>query len=229
MGGERFTFSFRDETLTAELEEPAAAARASAILLAHGAGFHIDSPWMAEVARGLVAHGFAVMRFNYPYRERALREGRARPPDRTAVLEEAHAAALAELARRAGTRRILLAGKSLGGRISTLIAAKGERAAGLVLFGSPLHPPGKPERPRSEHFPAICQPALFLQGTRDEFADLGLLQAALERYGGRATLEVVVGADHGFGVPKKLGTSSADVRASLLERVARWERETFPD
>ena len=143
--------------------------------------------------------------------------------------EEAHAAALAALAARAGGRRILLAGKSLGARMSTHLAAKGERCAGLVLFGYPLHPPGQREKLRSEHFAAIAQPALFLQGTRDDFAELELLRAALERYGGRATLEVIEGADHGFIVPKKSGRSADDVRAFLLERVSRWEQETFPD
>src|SRR5262249_5263023 len=129
---------------------------------------------------------------------------------------------------RSGSRRILLAGKSMGGRISTYLAAKGERCAGLVLFGYPLHPPKQPAKIRSEHFSAIAQPALFLQGTRDEFAELPLLRSALERYGGRATLEVIDTADHGFHVLKSSGKSDDEVRELLLDRVERWERETFP-
>jgi len=228
MASERFTFDAGELELSAELLRPAHAERASALLLAHGAGYHLDSPWMVALAGGLVARGFAVMRFNYPYRERALRDGKGGPPDRTAKLEQAHCAARAALSERVEGRRILLAGKSMGARIATLVAAKGEPCAGLVMFGYPLHPPHEPTKTRSEHFPALAVPALFLQGTRDEFADLELLRAALARYGGRATLEVLEGADHGFKVLKKSGRTDAEVFEAVLDRVARWEAEEFP-
>lgn len=228
MPSERFALPFAELELSAQYDAPERGARASAILLAHGAGFHMDAPWMTAVAQGLVARGFPVLRFDYPYKERARRAGRDVPPDRQGVLEEAHAAALAALSARAEGCRLLLAGKSMGGRISTYLAAKGEPCAGLVLFGYPLHPPKQPARLRSEHFPAIAQPALFLQGTRDEFAELALLEQALARYGGRATLEVIQGADHGFHVLKSSGRDDDEVREFMLERVARWERETFP-
>jgi hypothetical protein len=229
VNSERFTLPFQLENLACALDWPAGAARGSAILLAHGMGYHLDSPWMEACARGLVAHGFPVLRFNYPYRQRSMREQKELPPDRAPVLEEAHALALGALAERAGARRLLLAGKSLGGRIATHLAAKGERCHGLVLYGYPLHPPGRPEKLRHEHFPAIAQPALFLQGTRDEFAALELLRPALARFGGRATLEVVEGADHGFSVPKRSGRTDEEVRTALHARVSDWERDTFPD
>ena len=229
MPSARLAIQFADVGLSAQLDTPERDARASAILLAHGAGFAMDSPWMQSVALGLAARGFPVLRYNYPYKERSRSTGRDLPPDRASVLEEAHAHALATLAEHAGGGRLLLAGKSMGGRISTHLAAKGERCAGLVLFGYPLHPPRQPEKTRSEHFPAIAQPALFLQGTRDEFAELELLREALARYGGRATLEVIEDADHGFHVRKKSGRTDAEVLEFLLDRVARWERETFPD
>jgi len=229
MSAERFSIPFRGESLSACFELPTGAARASALLLANGAGYGLDSPWMATLAAGLVARGFPLLRFNYLYRERADRSGHPKPPDRTPVLEEAHAAALSALAERAGGRRLLLAGKSLGGRMSTHLAAKGETCAGLVLFGYPLHPPRQPHKLRSEHFAAIAQPALFLQGTRDELADLELLRTALTRFGGHVTLEVIEGADHGFHVPRKSGRTDDEVREGLLDRVARWEAETFPD
>ena len=228
MTSERFTLPFGELALSAQLDRPAGPVRASAILLAHGAGFAFDAPWMERIALGLVARGFPVLRFNYPYKERARLSGRDLPPDRQAVLEEAHALAVATLAERAGGARLLLAGKSMGGRISTYLAAKGERCAGLVLFGYPLHPPREVTRTRSEHFSTLAQPALFLQGTRDEFAELELLRAALVRYGGRATLEVIEDADHGFHVRKSSEKNDDEVREFLLERVARWEAETFP-
>jgi predicted alpha/beta-hydrolase family hydrolase len=222
------TIKSADAMLSAVLDRPEGPERASAILLAHGAGFHLGSPWMEGLAHALVRRGFPVLRFNYPYRERALREGRQRPPDPTPRLEEAHAAALAELERREPGKRVLLAGKSLGGRMATHLAAKGETCAGLVLFGYPLHPPKRQHRPRSEHFAAIAQPALFLQGTRDSLADLDLLRECLARFGGRVTLEVIEGADHGFAVPKRIGKSVEEVREDLVGRVDRWEREVFP-
>jgi len=161
--------------------------------------------------------------------ERAVREGRRLPPDRAPLLEAAHAAALAELERRVpGRPHVLLAGKSLGGRMGTHLAAKGADCAGLVLLGYPLHPAGKPERERSEHFPAIVQPALFLQGSRDALCDLELLRPALERFGGRATLRVIDRADHSFAVPRRTGRTAEDVRAELLAQVDAWERATFP-
>ncbi|MSR60829.1 MAG: hypothetical protein EXS08_00085 [Planctomycetes bacterium] len=228
MSSERFVFAAGERELSGELVRPERDTRASALLLAHGAGYHLDSPWMVALGAGLAARGFAVMRFNYPYRERALREGKGGAPDRTPVLEQAHCAARAALAERVGAQRILLAGKSLGARVSTLVAAKGEPCAGLVLFGYPLHPPREPAKLRSEHFPALAQPALFLQGTRDEFAELELLRAALARYGGRATLEVIEGADHGFALLKRSGRTDEQVFEGLLDRVARWEAEEFP-
>lgn len=229
METQRLTFEGAGETLSAVLDRPAGAERASAILLAHGAGFHLGSPWMEALAHGLVGRGFPVLRFNYPYRERALREGRQRPPDPTPRLEEAHARALTELERRVAGKRVLLAGKSLGGRMATHLAAKGEACAGLVLFGYPLHPPRRTRAPRSEHFAAIAQPALFLQGTRDALADLELLRECLTRFGGRVTLDVIEGADHGFAVPKRMGIGSAEVLEDLVGRVDRWERGVFPE
>jgi predicted alpha/beta-hydrolase family hydrolase len=228
---ERLTISVPHEpkALSAILEAPDGSGRGSAVLLAHGAGFGMESPWMARLAAGLVARGFRVLRFNYPYRQRAGHAGAERPPDRREVLEEAHERALETLAARADGRRLLLAGKSLGGRIATHLAAKGSTCAGLVLYGYPLHAPGRPGEPRREHFPAIAQPALFLQGTRDDLCDLELLREALRSYGGRATLSIVDGADHSFRLPKRAGKSDEAMIEELCDRTAAWEAETFPD
>jgi len=215
--------------ISAVFDEPSPPERRSAVLLAHGAGFSMDSPWMQQVALGLAARGFPVLRFNYPYRERAVREERQRPPDKAEVLEHAHARALRALEERITDQRVLLAGKSMGGRMASHLAAKGESLAGLVLLGYPLHPPGRKEKLRSEHFPAIAQPALFLQGTRDKLCDLELLDAALKRYGGSARVEIIDDADHGFHVRKASGRTDAEVLEGMLERIASWEEESFPE
>jgi len=216
-------------SLSAAWDKPRGAERGSAVLLAHGAGAHMESVFMRAVAEGLADRGFGVLRFNYPYFERSRRDGKRRAPDRQPILEEAHAAALVQLRERAGSKRIVLAGKSLGGRMSSLLAAKDQPCDALALFAYPLHPPGKPEKLRSEHFPAIAQPTLFLQGSRDRLCDLQLLRPALETFGGVVTLEVIDQADHGFHVPKRTGKTDADVLKDCLERFAAWEATTFPD
>jgi predicted alpha/beta-hydrolase family hydrolase len=216
------------ESVRAVLDAPDVATDRSAVLLAHGAGAGMESPFLEAIARGLVERDHAVMRFDYPYMERAAREGRRRPPDPPSVLEDVHRRALDVLRERRPGARVLLAGKSMGGRMASRIAAKGAPCSGLVLLGYPLHPPRQPSAPRSEHFPSIAVPSLFLQGTRDDLCDLDLLRVALETYGGRVELALVEGADHDFDVPKKLGRSRSEVLAGLVETIARWERETFP-
>lgn len=215
-------------SVAARIDRPAGPPREAAILFAHGSGVDMEHTWMETASAALVARGFAVMRFRYPYMERAVQLGRVQPPDRAPALEDAHSAALAEFRRRLEPRRVLLAGKSMGARIATHIAAKGAVAHGLVLYGYPLHPPRKPEQQRSEHFAALVQPALFLLGTRDEFSTPDELRAALSRFGGRATLEIVAGGDHSFALPASARKPLELVLAELAANVDRWERETWP-
>jgi len=209
-------------SLGALLDEPAAPARPEVVLLAHGAGAPMESDFMADVAAGLAAAGHAVLRFRYPYMERAHREGRRLPPDRMPRLEQAHRAALAELQGLLPGRPLILAGKSMGGRVSSHLAAAGVDCAGLVFFGYPLHPAGKPERLRSEHFERVTAPSLFLQGSRDKLCDLALLEQELGAYGGRHQVEVIEEADHGFAVPKRTGLDAHDVRHALVEHARAW-------
>jgi len=230
---ESFPIALRDasavESVAARLDRPDGAERRSVLLLAHGSGVDFEHPWMQLAAERLAARGFAVLRFRYPYMERIAREGRRRPPDRAPILEDAHFDALEELKRRLPGRRWLLAGKSLGARIATHIAAKGADAHGLVLFGYPLHPPKAPQKLRSEHFAALAQPALFLHGTRDEFGSIEELRRALERYSGRAELSVVDLADHSFERPAGAKASLAATLDDLAARTADWDSATFPE
>ena len=216
------------EDTSAIWETPEGSMRA-AIVLANGAGFQMTAPFMESVAHGLVERGFGVLRFHYPYKEREARGENKRPPDRQPILEDCHRL-IAEKARElAPDARLLLAGKSLGARMASHLAAKDVACAGLVFFGFPLHAPGKPGTSRAEHFAAIAQPSLFLQGTRDSLCKLDLLDEALKRYGGVATVEVIDGADHGFHVPKKSGRTDAEVLEAMLDGTARWDAETWPD
>jgi predicted alpha/beta-hydrolase family hydrolase len=200
----------------------------SVFLLAHGAGAPMTSTFIAGVAERLAARGLPVLRFQYAYMEQLQRSGVRRPPDRRSLLEAVHRAAHRDLQQRFPGRHLLLGGKSLGGRIASYLAAEGEACAGLVFLGYPLHPAGKPDKLRSEHFAALAQPALFLQGDRDALCDLALLRTALEVYGGQATLAVIAGADHGFEVLRSSGRATDEVLDEVAARTIAWVRATFP-
>jgi predicted alpha/beta-hydrolase family hydrolase len=164
------------------------------VVLAHGAGGNMTNPVLAGFAAGLASQDVGCLRFNFAYSE----AGR-RGPDREPKLRPVWSAAFERAAEDGGP--VWASGKSLGGRIASMMVADGELdATGLILVGYPLHPPGKPERIRDEHLYRIEVPMLFLQGTADPFAQPELLAGVLKRLGKRATLHAVEGGDHSFRV-----------------------------
>jgi predicted alpha/beta-hydrolase family hydrolase len=187
------------------------------VVLAHGAGSGMRSPFLEGFAAEMAALGHASLRFDFPY----MAAGR-RAPDRPPVLIAAWRAAFAEAGRRAGGRPIAAAGKSMGGRIASMAAAEGMPATALVFLGYPLHPPGRPEQLRDAHLGSVAAPMLFLQGTRDTFAQPDLLHAVVGRLGARAKLLEVEGADHSFKTrgerrdARKIGASLAPAAARFL-------------
>ena len=160
------------------------------ILLAHGAGTHQDHPFMVALRDGLAAAGHTVMTFNYPYTERG-----AKRPDRPERLIEAHRAAAELLAGRVDL--LFLAGRSMGGRMATYLAADGYPAAGVVLYAYPLHPAGKEDKLRVAHFPDVNVPLLFFQGTRDALSRMELFDRHIRPLP-NATFELLEGASHSF-------------------------------
>src|SRR5687768_1460746 len=167
---------------------------APVLVLGHGAGAGLEHPWMQRVSRGLVSRGVTVATFDFPYRA----QGR-KLPDRGDVLEAALEAAFSDaVAARPLARAYLVGGKSMGGRIASQTLAKGDalptRPDGLICFGYPLHPPGKPDQRRDRHLPAIAQPMLFLHGTRDPFGSPEEMTALAARLPS-ATLEIIDGGD----------------------------------
>jgi hypothetical protein len=134
------------------------------IALAHGAGAGMDTPFMDTVARGLAAHGHRVVRFEFPYMRLRRADGKRRGPDRLPVLRDAWREIIAEL----GAQRLVIGGKSMGGRIASLVADEA-RVAGLVCLGYPFHPPGKSTSLRVAHLESLVTRALIVQGTRDAF------------------------------------------------------------
>lgn len=135
------------------------------VVLAHGAGAPMDSPFMAHVARGLGGLGWRVARFEFPYMARRREDGRKRGPDPQRKLLATWRAVIDELG---GPDRLVIGGKSMGGRMASLIATE-VPAAGLLVFGYPFHPPGKADRPRVAHLAELQCPGLVLQGERDPF------------------------------------------------------------
>jgi uncharacterized protein len=135
------------------------------LALAHGAGAPMDSPFMNAVARGLGEAGLRVARFEFPYMRQKRETGKSKPPDREPALREAWLAVIAELG---GGENLVIGGKSMGGRIASLVADEAG-VRGLVCMGYPFHPVGKPDRLRTAHLAALRTPALIVQGTRDSF------------------------------------------------------------
>lgn len=188
------------------------------LALAHGAGAPMDSPFMETIAKGIAAGGFRVARFEFPYM-RARREGRrSGAPDREPVLRRAWLDAIAEL----GPKRLVIGGKSLGGRIASMIADEA-KVRGLVCFGYPFHPPGKPERLRTAHLAELATPALVLEGTRDPFGS----PEEVRGYRLSRSIRVVwvPDGDHSFKPRAKSGRTEAENLALAVQETLRFLSE----
>ena len=173
-----------------------AAAPRAVLVLAHGAGGGQKSTWIVKAARALAAGGITCATFDFPY----ITAGR-KVPDKAPVLEAHWRAVLDEAQSKFPPLPLFIGGKSMGGRIASHIAAEGvEGVRGLVFFGYPLHPPGRPDQRRDAHLPRISVPMLFVQGSKDTFGNEQELSALVPSLKA-ATLHVVPGGDHSFKVP----------------------------
>ena len=188
-------------------------------VMAHGAGAGMTHPFMAAAASGLYSRGIATLRYQLPYMARG-----SKRPDTPKVAHAAVRAACAEAARRLPGIPLLAGGKSFGGRMTSQAQAAEPIAGvrGLVFFGFPLHPAGKPSDERAAHLAGVRVPMLFLQGTRDELADLDLLRPVVRTLGQRATLATFDDADHSFHVPARTGRTDAQTLDDALDRCAAW-------
>ena len=194
--------------------------RGFTLLLGHGAGADQTSPFMVSFATGLAARGVDTITFNFLYTE----QGR-RAPDTNNKLEACYRAAIdaARGLRKVQANRLLIGGKSLGGRIASQVAAAGMNdLAGLVFLGYPLHAPGKPDQPRTAHLPQIQAPLLFVQGTRDPFGTPAELRSVIKQLKLRATIHEVAGGDHSFTVPKSSPASQEETYAAAMDAILQW-------
>ena len=196
------------------------------LVLAHGAGAGMRHTFIESTAAELASVGIATLRYQFPYMQR--RRGR---PDIPAVLTATVRAALVAAAQELPELPLLAGGKSLGGRMTSHVFSETDasgdaqslkRVRGLVFFGFPLHPPGRPDTKRAKHLDQVAKPMLFLQGTRDTFAEMALLRPLCAKLAPSATLHVVDTADHSFHVLKSSGRTDAEVIRELAQAVASW-------
>jgi uncharacterized protein len=194
-------------------------------VMAHGAGAGMAHPFMAAVADALAEHRIATLRYQFPYME----QGSKRTDSPKLAQATVHAAVMAasrlvpELPRFAG-------GKSFGGRMTSQAQAASPLPGvrGLVFLGFPLHAAGRPSDERAAHLLAVRIPMLFVQGTRDQLADLSLLRPVVGKLGARVTLTLIEDADHSFHVPARSGRKDLDVIAEIADELAHWMTAAIP-
>jgi predicted alpha/beta-hydrolase family hydrolase len=187
------------DSRTTAMVYPARESRVT-LLFAHGAGAPQTHSWMVGAANAFSRRGIEVVTFNFLYAET-----KRRAPDRNDLLEATWRAAIdcVRAHSEVAARRLLIGGKSMGGRIATQVAAGSDvDVAGLVLLGYPLHPPGKPNQLRASHLPRVRAPMLFVQGSRDAFGTPAELAPIVERLPSRSRLFVIEGGDHSLALPK---------------------------
>lgn len=209
------------DEVSAVVHRPARASR-PAFLLTHGAGGAFDTPSLVALGEAIASRGHLVIRTNLPYRE-ASRRG----VPRASRAAEAFKSIFASAQQYAPRTRWVVGGKSFGGRIASMAVAGGLDAVGVLFYGYPLHPPGKPDKLRVSHWPDVPVPCLFLQGTRDSFADSVLLEENLRRFPRRAKVHFVQGGDHSLRIAKTASPdgqarSANEVVAGLADIVDTW-------
>lgn len=189
------------------------------LLLAHGAGAPADSGFMVALAEALARHGVTVVRFEFPYMQKRREDGRKRPPDRAEKLLSSFQDEISRVRERMSADQVLfIGGKSMGGRMASLLASDPEcqgQFAGAVCFGYPFHPPGKPEKVRTSHFCDFWAPVCILQGTRDPF---GKPEEVAELVAPDLPVEIhwLDGGNHDFTPLKRSGLS----QQALIEQAA---------
>lgn len=215
MDEETFQVSVRTETsVTAVRTMPDTEPAIGLFIYAPGAGSNINDPFGSYLSQRLVQAGFAFVRFQFPYMEAGKRR-----PDQASLLEETWKQVIDTV--KIADAKVIIGGRSMGGRIASHVAAQGAAVDAVALFAYPLHPPGNPRKSRDSHLPQIASPALFCSGTRDTFASPEELAAAAATVP-RATVHPLEGADHGFAVLKSSGRTKEDVWSEAAAFLLSW-------
>ena len=198
----------------------------AAYVFAHGAGADMRHKFLEETSALLFDAGVATFRYNFPYME-----GRRRVPDSPARLELTVETAVREAKVEFGEVPLFAGGKSMGGRMTSQAAARAELPGvrGLIFLGFPLHPHKSPSTARATHLDRVNLPMLFVQGTRDDLADITLMRAMCSSLGSRATLHVIEYGDHSLGVLKKSGRTAADAMNELRDAAVAFMRQVLKE
>jgi predicted alpha/beta-hydrolase family hydrolase len=186
---------------------------AAVFVCAHGAGGHKDDKGMLRLAAAIEPLGIEVVRFNFPYREAG-----SKRIDPMPLLK----ASFVSVVEKIKAKRLIMGGRSMGGRVASMLAAEGFKCDGLLLAAYPLHPAGQPEKLRDAHLPQIRCPVLCLNGTRDALCRQDLMQITLKSVQASWTMHWIEGADHSFHVLRSSGRTDADVDREVGEAVGRW-------
>ena len=226
---EKLTVDVNDkEAVTALLYSAVKKIRAGlTVLLGHGAGASQTSGFMRMFAKGLAARGLDVMTFNFVYME----QGRS-VPDQKHKLEGCFRAVVETALRhkKLKNNRVVIGGKSMGGRIASQVMAGEDResfasdVAGLVFLGYPLHPPGNPAKLRVEHLEHVKKPMLFVQGTRDALGSPDEIKPHIKNLRPAAKIHEIEGGDHSFKAPKKFGLAQEQIFETSMDEIDRWVR-----
>jgi predicted alpha/beta-hydrolase family hydrolase len=204
---------------TSAIFEPALTSPSGALFVcAHGAGGHMADRGMLAVAERLRRAGFGVVRFNFRYRE----QGSGRP-DAMPLLKETVAAGAIHAREQIAPEKLILGGRSMGGRAASMLVADGFACDGLLLLAYPLHPAGQPDKLRDAHLATIAVPTLCLNGTRDALCRRDLMDKVVDRLTGPWTMHWLEGADHSFHVLKRSGRTDGEVLDEMADAYAAWD------
>ncbi|HEX6815580.1 MAG TPA: alpha/beta family hydrolase, partial [Gemmatimonadaceae bacterium] len=205
------------DTTSAVYDPALGGADAAVFVCAHGAGGNMSDRSVLATANAMRARGIGVVRFNFLYKEK--KRGR---PDQMPVLQETVAAVVERTRTELRPRRLVIGGRSMGGRAASMLAAEGFAADGLLLLAYPLHPPGKPNQLRDAHLPRITMPVCCFCGTRDPFITREIMQRVLEKVTAPWEMHWVEGADHSFHVLKSSGRTDAAVMSDIADTSRHW-------
>jgi predicted alpha/beta-hydrolase family hydrolase len=206
------------ESSTAAAYDPAPNGDHSTVFVcAHGAGGNMSDKGMLTTTRAIGARGIDIVRFNFLYKEK-----KSNRPDQMPVLKETTEAVVARVRDELEPKKLIIGGRSMGGRAASMLAADGFDADGLLLLAYPLHPAGRPEQLRDAHLAAIRMPVLCINGTRDALCTPSLMTAAIEKVTAPWQMLWIDGADHSFHVLKSSGTTDAQVMSEIGKAAQAW-------
>jgi len=204
---------------SAIFESATEAGHGTLFVCAHGAGGHMSDGSMLAVSKQLRSRGIDIVRFNFLYREKHV--GR---PDPMSALKQCVDAVTAYAREKIKPTRLVIGGRSMGGRAASMLAADGYACDGLLLLAYPLHPTGKPDQLRDAHLGKIQTPVLCLNGTRDPLCTQDLMERTVAGLGSNWTMHWLAGADHSFHMLKSSGRTDSDVMSEVGQTVSAWER-----